>query len=755
MGFQFNQVGGGTKTRRPVALRMQYNPRCSTPKCFLQGDDGIERPKTLQEIQEYIEAENDRLERDPVRSFDAREINVRMEYKYCPNMILIDTPGLIAAPKVPKGRNAGQANAQQRALSASAREAERLVVSKMRCPDYIILCVEDTMDWKHGSTREVVQKADPDLSRTVIVNTKLDTKIPQFGSAADLMDYLRAEIVDRISPHKLGGPFFSSVPSGRVGRQGGHDEEGQFMFDNDDDFVAACADSEDNDRAIIAQRLKAIKPQSDRDGRPRNNPALTAARAFLPRVGLGRLRGFLERRVDECYRRNVAKIVPLLQAEHASVERRLQAVETELDALSVERLKAGADAFCDEFCSALKDAIQGSVTAPSHMFGETLEQEVGSVGSFSGTLVLRKSTCSFLVHFCFTLIHSRSSIHTSLLPTVDISGCPMAVTQRTWERLLVDEVGNKDHRLYGGSQYHRAIREFNLASRCLRLPTITEDEIANAAGVGDTHDGVNFLRASCVIALEKARVSFDPLLEALRLRMCHVMERLYPVSEYMLRQRNERKAASYAYMKESPSDDRAGKAFDITQNNEFRQLVRTIFERFIEQCSESTMRRCHDDLTALTRFVTWDLHERSSGALRRSLPDQTDIVSVYQVAVKAAKKGSEPEKLQQKAPANSKGGGRNNQRQQNAAAPGGGSLVRPSSSVLTPINDNDETQERDYCNLLQLMEEAACSRDANRTNLVVGGLVQHIVAQWRETFGRSITTKFNWYVLELIRSLMI
>ena len=42
MGFQFNQVGGGTKTRRPVALRMQYNPKCKEPKCFLQGDDGVE-----------------------------------------------------------------------------------------------------------------------------------------------------------------------------------------------------------------------------------------------------------------------------------------------------------------------------------------------------------------------------------------------------------------------------------------------------------------------------------------------------------------------------------------------------------------------------------------------------------------------------------------------------------------------------------------------------------------------------------------
>ena len=62
------------------------------------------------------------------------------------------------------------------------------------------------------------------------------------------------------------------------------------------------------------------------------------------------------------------------------------------------------------------------------------------------------------------------------------------------------------------------------------------------------------------------------------------------------------------------------------------------------------------------------------------------------------------------------------------------------------MND-DEDSEKDYYNLLQLMEEAACSRDANRTNLVVGGLVQHIVAQWRETFGRSVTTKCNCFFL--------
>ncbi len=63
-------------------------------------------------MQAYIESENRRLERDPVRSFDSREINIRMEYRFCPNMILIDTPGLIHAP------SGGNLNPEQRAVAA-------------------------------------------------------------------------------------------------------------------------------------------------------------------------------------------------------------------------------------------------------------------------------------------------------------------------------------------------------------------------------------------------------------------------------------------------------------------------------------------------------------------------------------------------------------------------------------------------------------------------------------------------------------
>jgi len=550
----------------------------------------------------------------------------------------------------------------------------------MKCQDYIILCVEDTSDWKHGKTREVVQKVDPDLSRTVIVNTKLDTKVPQFGTSKDVEEFLRADIVDGITPQKLGGPFFTSVPSGRVGRKLDDD----YIYENDNDFVQGCIENEESDRAIVRQRLKKS------DG--------FTSRELLRRVGLSRLRGFLEKKVNECYKKNVAKIVPLLQAEHAAAAKRLQACEKELDALSVDKLKASADAFCDEFCIAVKESVQGSIVAPPSMFGESIEQENMSAGSFH-----------------------------------DIPGCPMSITSRAWDNLVTTHVGNRDHRLYGGSQYHRALREFNLAARCLRLPTISEDEIANAAGVGDTHDGVNFLRASCVIALEKARTSFDPLLEALRVRMTHVMRKLCPLSEYIIKQKQER-ASTAGYHAGNDYIDRIGSTgTDVTQNSQFRLLIRTIFDKFVDKCSDSATSRCHDDLVALTRFVTWDLHERSSGALRRALPEQTDFVGVYQVAVQAATAANH-------------GDAHTSSTKKHHGDTTSSSTTTTDPSQLSLV-ESEEAQERDYYNLLQLMEEAACSRSANRTTVLVGELVQHIVAQWRESFGRAVTTKYNCFFL--------
>jgi hypothetical protein len=79
---------------------------------------------------------------------------------------------------------------EQRSLMFASREAEQLVLSKISIPDYIILCVEDTTDWKHATTRNIVALADKELRRTVLVTTKLDTKLPQFSEGVDLEDFL-------------------------------------------------------------------------------------------------------------------------------------------------------------------------------------------------------------------------------------------------------------------------------------------------------------------------------------------------------------------------------------------------------------------------------------------------------------------------------------------------------------------------------------------------------------------------------------
>lgn len=56
MGFQFNHVGGGTKTRRPITLHMRFNPECDSPLCHLisDSDSCVPQEKSLREIQVHV-----------------------------------------------------------------------------------------------------------------------------------------------------------------------------------------------------------------------------------------------------------------------------------------------------------------------------------------------------------------------------------------------------------------------------------------------------------------------------------------------------------------------------------------------------------------------------------------------------------------------------------------------------------------------------------------------------------------------------
>ncbi|XP_012071357.1 dynamin-like protein ARC5 [Jatropha curcas] len=520
MGFQFNHVGGGTKTRRPITLHMKYDPQCEVPVCHLVSDDDptLAQEKSLHEIQAYIESENMRLERETCQ-FSAKEIIIRVEYKFCPNLTIIDTPGLIApAP----GR-------KNQALQSQARAVESLVRAKMQHKEFIILCLEDCSDWSNATTRRVVMQIDPELSRTVIVSTKLDTKIPQFARSSDVEVFLSPPS-NTLDGCILGdSPFFTSVPSGRVGLS--HDS----VYKSNDEFKQAVNLREVEDVASLEEKL----------GRP-------LSKQERSRIGVSKLRSFLEELLQKRYMDSVPLIIPLLEKESRLATRKLNEIIKELSNLDEVKLKEKGREFHDLFLTKLSLLLKGTVVAPPDKFGETLQDERTNGGAFVGTDGLQ--------------------FPQKLIP-------------------------NAGMRLYGGAQYHRAMAEFRFLVGGTKCPQITREEIVNACGVEDIHDGTNYSRTACVIAVAKARDTFEPFLHQLGHRLLYILKRLLPISVYLLQKDGEY----------------------LSGHEVFLRRVASAFNNFAESTERACHEKCMEDLVSTTRYVTWSLHNKNRAGLRHFL----------------------------------------------------------------------------------------------------------------------------------------
>ncbi|CAD6270357.1 unnamed protein product [Miscanthus lutarioriparius] len=531
MGFQFNHVGGGTKTRRPVALHLRFNPRCDEPQCRLLSAAGdadehdeagvAARPMPLADIQAYIEAENLRLENDPCQ-FSEKEIIIKVEYKHSPNLTIVDTPGLILpAP----GR-------KNRVLQSQASAVESLVHAKIQHKETIILCLEDCSDWSNATTRRVVMQVDPDLARTVLVSTKLDTKIPQFARPSDVEVFLHPPTCV-LDVSLLGdSPFFTSVPSGRVGSC--HEA----VFRSNEEFKKAILSRELEDIASIEDKLGRSLTTKERD-----------------RIGVGNLRLYLEELLQKRYVESVPLIIPLLEKQHRNTTSKLREISHELSDLDEAKLMEKAQLFHDSFLTKLCLLLKGMVVAPPDKFGETLVNERINGGTFTGS--------------------ENFQLPNKMMP-------------------------NGGMRLYGGAQYHRAMAEFRLVVGNIRCPPITREEIVNACGVEDIHDGTNYSRTACVIAVAKARDAFEPFLHQLGFRLLYILKRLIPISVYLLEKDGEH----------------------FSSHEVLVRRVQEAFKRFAESTEQSCRQRCMEDLESTTRYVTWSLHNKFNCFLLMPIVDK-------------------------------------------------------------------------------------------------------------------------------------
>ncbi|XP_020253126.1 dynamin-like protein ARC5 isoform X3 [Asparagus officinalis] len=467
MGFQFNHVGGGTKTRRPITLHMTYNPSCSLPRCCLVSGDGD------------VEGCGD-------RRMSLEEIQVQ------------------------------------------ARAVEALVRAKMQHKEFIILCLEDCSDWSNATTRRIVMQIDPELSRTVLVSTKLDTKIPQFARSSDVEVFLRppARILDGCL---LGdSPFFTSIPSGRVG------SERDSVYSSNEEFKKAISLRELEDIACLEEKLGRLLSKEERS-----------------RIGVSSLRLFLEELLQKKYMESVPLIIPLLDKEYRSTTRKLRDINQEICNLDEMKLKEKGRAFHDSFLAKLSLLLKGTVVAPPDKFGETLQDERTNGGMFIG---------------------ADGQFSQKMMP-------------------------NAGMRLYGGAQYHRAMAEFRLVVGGVKCPPITREEIVNACGVEDIHDGTNYSRTACVIAVAKARDTFEPFLHQLGYRLLYILKRLLPISIYLLQKDGEH----------------------LSGHEVFLKRVEVAFNNFAETTERACRDKCMEDLVCTTRYVTWSLHNKNRAGLRQFL----------------------------------------------------------------------------------------------------------------------------------------
>jgi hypothetical protein len=413
------------------------------------------------------------------------------------------------------------------------------------------------------------------------------------------------------------------------------------VFRSNDHFREAVASREANDVHQLEKKL----------GRKLDG---TTERS---RIGVSQLRRFLEQLLQQKYFENVPSIVPLLEREHRGAAQKLDDTVEELGNLQEDRLKERGRQFRERFISKIHTLMKGTISASPERFGETLADEHIRGGAF-----------------------------------LDVDGQPLK---------HYANLANKHMRLYGGAQYHRAMAEFRHVVGQMQCSDISREEIVNSCGVDDIHDGVNYTRTACVIAIAKAKEVFEPYLHQLGFRLAHVARRMLPIGMHMLQRDGE----------------------FLNGHDLFLKRVGSIYYNFIEKCEKECIQKCLDDLKSTTRYVTWSLHNKNRAGLR------SVFQQVSSSADKAAGSGGVPgSAAKEKEGRNSSSSQKQARDQQKEAT---------SSAEVSP-------QEQ----LVDLLEGTLWTRRLGSISEdVVAALVCRIFEGIRDYYVQSMELKFNCFFM--------
>eukprot|EP00958_Prasinococcus_capsulatus_P011091 scaffold1085_cov407-Prasinococcus_capsulatus_cf.AAC.97 len=342
LGFRFNVRDVEMGTRRPLVLQMKTCEEAEEPRCALQEEDSDEYGEPIlpaASVAEVIRQRTEDLLAKTGQAVSSKPIVMRAEYKYSPNLTIVDTPGLII-----KSRNGEPENTP---------DVIKNMVKEQIAPSnrLILFLQQSTVEWASSVWFDIVKEVDPRLQRTVFVASKFDNRLKEFSERWEVDQYLSAS-------GYLGScsPFFVALPKDR-------------HITGNEHFRRLISDTD----TLIWKKMR----EDIRGGFNETK--------YGERVGFRQLRDFLVAELARRYKEAAPSTLANLHAKCLMLEEEVsQLHEAVVQAKDVASLRKQSLVYSSKLCQRVLRLLEGNVEPDEQKFGMSVEEEAALMPGSKG-----------------------------------------------------------------------------------------------------------------------------------------------------------------------------------------------------------------------------------------------------------------------------------------------------------------------------------------------------------------------------------
>ncbi|GLJ31047.1 hypothetical protein SUGI_0621300 [Cryptomeria japonica] len=339
LGFRFNVREVEMGTRRPLMLQMVHDPSALEPRCRFQDEDSDDYGAPVimaSAVADTIKGRTEEHLKKIRAAVSAKPIVMRAEYAHCPNLTIIDTPGFVLKAK--KGEPDSTPEDILSMVKALAAPPHRL----------LLFLQQSSVEWCSSLWLDTVRAVDPTLRRTIVVVSKFDNRLKEFGERWEVDRYLSANgyLGERTKP------FFVALPK----------DKGSIT---NEEFRTQISHVD----AEVIQYLK----ESVIGGYDEEN--------FGSYIGFRNLRFYLENELQRRYREAAPATLALLEQRCSEVAAEVDRINAKLQSVSdVASLRRSAMIHAAAIARHVGELIDGAADPDPEEWGRTTDEERSESG---------------------------------------------------------------------------------------------------------------------------------------------------------------------------------------------------------------------------------------------------------------------------------------------------------------------------------------------------------------------------------------